>query len=639
MKLPVPTNYKFSKRSVYRTISFLLLFLSFIASHAQTSQWTWVSGDNTANQSGVYGTKGTAAATNKPGDRDSESGWKDASGNFWIFGGWDINSDNYNDLWKYNTSTGQWTWVSGDNTINQSGVYGTKGTAAATNKPGARRNQAAWVDASGNFWIFGGYGTDGAGNTGYLNDLWKYNTGTGQWTWMSGDNTRNNGGTYGTKGTAAAANKPGGRYRLAGWADASGNFWIIGGSGYDGSGNNGSLNDLWKYNPTTGQWTWVSGDNTRNSSGTYGTKGTAAATNEPGGRYGLSGVVDASGNFWIFGGNGYDGSGNNGVLNDLWKYNPTTGQWTWVSGDNTRNNNGSYGTQGTAATGNKPGGRYGLNMVLDASGNFWVFAGLGYPASGGTGVLNDLWKYDPSAGQWTWVSGDNTRNSNGTYGTKGTAAATNKPGGRFNAASWIDASGNLWSFAGYDNNGNNFNDLWKFNSLTVLPVRLITLQGNHRNSDNVLVFTTTGEDNTDRFNIERSAKGINYSVMGTVTAVGSGNNRYSFTDHDAANNSFYYRIQVIDKDGHTSYSPVITLNSDPDGKVTVYPNPATTGVYVKLNDNSLLNTTARLYTATGQLIASITITSSVQYINLQQYAKGLFTLRLNNGKAINVIKE
>jgi len=55
--------------------------------------------------------------------------------------------------------------------VNASGVYGTRGTAAANNTPGARRQPIAWTDASGNFWLFGG---NSAGNVAMLNDLWEY---------------------------------------------------------------------------------------------------------------------------------------------------------------------------------------------------------------------------------------------------------------------------------------------------------------------------------------------------------------------------------------------------------------------------------------------------------------------------------
>ena len=92
--------------------------------------------------------------------------WTDVSGgNLWLFGGFGYDSvpptislGRLNDLWKYNIGIGQWTWVSGANTQNQTGVYGTKGTPAAANVPGARESAASWIDASGNLWLFGGLG-------------------------------------------------------------------------------------------------------------------------------------------------------------------------------------------------------------------------------------------------------------------------------------------------------------------------------------------------------------------------------------------------------------------------------------------------------------------------------------------------
>jgi len=31
-----------------------------------------------------------------------------------------------------------------------------------------------WIDASGNLWVFGGYGRDAAGTVNLLNDLWPF---------------------------------------------------------------------------------------------------------------------------------------------------------------------------------------------------------------------------------------------------------------------------------------------------------------------------------------------------------------------------------------------------------------------------------------------------------------------------------
>jgi hypothetical protein len=42
----------------------------------------------------------------------------------------------------------------------------------------------------------------------------------------------------------------------------------------------------------------------------------------PGARFGAHSWTDASGNLWLFGGQGGDATGNVGYLNDLWKYTP-----------------------------------------------------------------------------------------------------------------------------------------------------------------------------------------------------------------------------------------------------------------------------------------------------------------------------
>jgi len=427
-----------------------------------SGQWTWVGGSKTANASAVYGTQGTPAATNIPGPRIEAATWIDPSGNLWLFGGWQIEGAvevELNDLWEYNPSTGQWTWMSGSNASGASGVYGTVGTPAASNVPGARRAGASWTDAMGNLWLFGGYGIDSGGNTGALNDLWKYSPSIGQWTWAGGSSTVNAAGVYGTQGSAAPANVPSAREESVAWTDASGNFFMFGGySTVPAPG--GVLNDLWKYDLSTSEWTWIAGSNTLNASGVYGTKGTAVASNIPGARAQAVAWIDSTGNFWLFGGVGYDSAGISEALNDLWKYSPGSTQWTWVSGSNTAGTPGVYGTLGVAASANGPGPLQGPVTWSDTAGNLWLFGNDGASP-------NNLWKFSTSAGQWTWMGGVAQVGANsGVYGTLGVAAATNEPGARSGALSWTDSAGHFWLFggAGYDSAGNqgSLNDLWKY---------------------------------------------------------------------------------------------------------------------------------------------------------------------------------
>jgi len=371
-------------------------------------------------------------------------------------------------------SPNQWVWMGGTNTIDSLGIYGVKGTPAISNLPGGRYLSSSWVDSAGNFWLFGGTGDDLNSQEGQLNDLWKYNPTTREWTWFTGSGVRRQVGIYGTQGIPDSANTPGSREGAMAWnRSQSGYLWLFGGSGCTSndcsiSGNRGHLNDLWKYNLATNEWTWMSGTDIRNSPGDYGTKGVEAPSNMPSSRYRGNTWIGASGSLWLFGGRNFSTAGE--YLNDLWRYNPENNQWTWISGDNTGNQPGVYGTKGVPAAANVPGGRQNATSWTDASGNFWLFGGQG-PVTGGSVVrLNDLWKYNPTTNEWTWMSGADQPDQPPNYGTKGQPNPTNVPGARIGAIGWADSSGTLWLFggSGYDSQSNSgsLNDLWKYNPAT-----------------------------------------------------------------------------------------------------------------------------------------------------------------------------
>jgi N-acetylneuraminic acid mutarotase len=127
----------------------------------RTSEWTWISGSDALLASGVYGTQGVSAAGNVPGSRQGAIGWRDASGNLWLFGGSgyasNANGGWLNDLWEFNPQTNQWTWMYGADTPDSNGSYGTLGVANASSVPGAREFATGWTDSAHNFWLFGGW--------------------------------------------------------------------------------------------------------------------------------------------------------------------------------------------------------------------------------------------------------------------------------------------------------------------------------------------------------------------------------------------------------------------------------------------------------------------------------------------------
>ncbi|MBA2250727.1 MAG: hypothetical protein H0W12_11120 [Chitinophagaceae bacterium] len=448
-----------------KKIFFLFIMFYSVVSLSQSpdpyvnSYWTWMKGDNVTNSFGVYGTIGVSGAANKPGAREDAISWTDSLGNLWLFGGYGYAASGargyLDDLWKYNISTNQWTWIKGDSIKDISGNYGTKGLASPTNQPGARSQSISWIDKSGNLWLFGG-----AVITASRNDLWKYDPTINEWTWMSGTNVAVDPGSYGIKGIEAPGNLPGAGYASISWTDNTGNLWLFGGSRIGVNGF-GLLNDLWKFNLVSKQWTWIKGDSATNIPGIYGIPGTPATANKPGCRASSISWTDSIGDLWLYGGNGFAASGSSGFLNDLWKYNIASKQWTWEKGDTSTGILGVYGTKGTPSSSNKPGCRSDGVSWTDHAGNLWLFGGNGKIVTGGTASFNDLWKYKVSTNQWTWIKGGNAGNDQDVYGQQGIEDAANTPGARSSSVSWFDLTGSLWLSGGKNLGGADYNDLWK----------------------------------------------------------------------------------------------------------------------------------------------------------------------------------
>jgi Galactose oxidase, central domain len=226
------------------------------------------------------------------------------------------------------------------------------------------------ADVTGNLWLFGGTGYASSSSHGSFDDLWTYNTSSKIWTWVSGSQVLGQPASYGLQGVSydPSVHFPGSRWGGALWADNNGFLWLFG----------GIIGDLWKIDTASRQVTWVGGSPGGNAPGSYGTISVPATTNMPGARESFAHWTDSKGNFWVFGGTGYDSSDNFGFLNDLWMFNPQSGVWTWENGSNSADLSGmlaNYGTRGTPAITSEPGGLWLSMNWVDHQGNFWLYSG------------------------------------------------------------------------------------------------------------------------------------------------------------------------------------------------------------------------------------------------------------------------
>jgi N-acetylneuraminic acid mutarotase len=420
-----------------------------------TNNWTWIKGLNTPNNGGNYGIIGVESATNIPGARYSSGNWV-ANGKFYLFGGLGTvdggSSANLNDLWSYNPATNNWTYIKGSMILNAVGTYGTIGVAAAGNTPGGRVAGSSWV-YNNKLYFMGGAGIGAINNYGVLNDLWSFDIFTNNWTWLKGSNAVDPAANFGSIGVSSSANVPAAKSYSSTWT-YNGKLYLFGSYGVV---TNVTRNDLWEYNPSTNNWTWLKGSNSAYVQGQYGSLGVPANTNMPGGRYNGSSWV-YNNKLYLFGGRGLATTSITGDLNDLWEYNPITNNFTWIKGRNVINKPGIYDAL------LRPGARSGA-LSWDYNNKLYLMGGSGFDENGTTGSMNDLWEYNPATNLWAWLKGSKFARSLGSFGTFGVEASTNLPRARSQSATWT-YNNKLYLFGGTTDYVNWWSDTWVFDIST-----------------------------------------------------------------------------------------------------------------------------------------------------------------------------
>lgn len=449
-------------------IALFALQASLLTVKAQQGQWTWMQGNNYQGAATVWGTKGFFAPANTPGAIYEAEQWTDHQGYFWM-------ADGTMNMWKYDPTINQWAWIKGP----QNGsvvVYGTMGIPDTANQMGYRgQGIPTWVDTAGNLWIFGGRGI-GANNVyGYQNDLWMYNIQTNEWTWEAGADTANNLGNYGIIHVEASTNLPPARGETsATWVDNDNNLWLFGGA-YKLTDQSPAyvFNDLWKFDIATHNWVWESGQSTANNPAVYGTLGVPNSANVPSSRFAYATWKDCSENLWMFGGYYYVSIfGDTYMVNDMWRYNPTNSEWTWMSGTNQYNNRGNDSIRCYASDTNIPPGRFENRACWTRGGgtHFEFFGGWSHISL--DSCYNDLWDYNVTTNKWTLMSGSvvpAASGQNGSYGTYQVSSPTNMPPSRAGSLGW-QRGDTLWMFGGGNPYLFNFNDMWRFVPDTTCPV-------------------------------------------------------------------------------------------------------------------------------------------------------------------------
>ncbi len=175
---------------------------------------------------------------------------------------------------------------------------------------------------------------------------------------------------------------------------------------------------------------------------------------------------------------------------------------------------------------------------------------------------------------------------------------------------------------------------WNFYG-TTLPLTLVDFDAKLNLNTTIVNWITVSELNTDKFEIEKSTNGENFTLCGTVPAKNTNTrNSYSFIDKYPANGVAYYRLKMIDIDGTFTYSGVKFVNNKLV-VISVYPNPASKILKVGF-PNVQVKGNISILNMTGAVISKISLekeTSSTN-INIQDLANGTYIINMEIDGAV-----
>ncbi len=184
----------------------------------------------------------------------------------------------------------------------------------------------------------------------------------------------------------------------------------------------------------------------------------------------------------------------------------------------------------------------------------------------------------------------------------------------------------------------NYNNL--SNNLSTLPVKLYSFSANLNNNTVDLKWVTASEINVNRFIVEKSTDGVNFSDAGVVFANGNATDKTNYSLTDNINSSLtgviYYRIRSVDIDGKNEFSEtrIIRISKQKEETVSIvtYPNPVSNEVRITIPANwQNKKVVYEVYAANGRMIKRSETASSSQTetMNVSSLSAGFYIVRVS----------
>jgi len=175
----------------------------------------------------------------------------------------------------------------------------------------------------------------------------------------------------------------------------------------------------------------------------------------------------------------------------------------------------------------------------------------------------------------------------------------------------------------------------------ILPVQLIHFKGVAANGKVQLSWATAAEENSERFDIQRSADGSHFTTIATVAAAGNSSSRrdYGHTDQQPLSGVQYYRLKQVDRDGQTEYSSIVRVDLQKAILIEGIANPIQGHtIEITWNGQPRSSSVINLYDVQGRLVARQPAQGGKNRLDVSGLGKGLYLLEAVSGPEVQVIK-
>jgi hypothetical protein len=162
-------------------------------------------------------------------------------------------------------------------------------------------------------------------------------------------------------------------------------------------------------------------------------------------------------------------------------------------------------------------------------------------------------------------------------------------------------------------------------SVILIPTALLSVEwqyftGITQGRINKLEWATGSEENTDKFEVQRSKDGANFETIGLVAAAGNSEetSTYHFDDLNPFAGQNYYRLRLVNRDQSSELSDVLVLNIESDGNgYSFYPNPAKDEVFYQFSTENAEDIQIEVLDVLGRALNTKTLKSAVGINNLR----------------------